>query len=102
MATAKISEYANLAQDQSGKVVPVAGEPAIAVQEVTYTSTTASAAFNEQTRFVRIIADAKAHYEFALVPTAAATDAYLPIDTPEYFGVPLNVGMKVAFYDGTT
>ena len=98
-ATCKISEYWALKND-SGISIPVADEPSIARQEVTYTSSTQSVAFNAQTRFVRIVCDAKAHFVFGANPSAAATDPYLPADVPEYFGV--TPGHEVAFYDGTT
>lgn len=102
-ATCKISEYQELVTDASGRWVPVAQEPAL-VQEVTYTTSTQSTAFSTspRTRFVRIVCDAKAHYEFGESPTAAATDPYLPADTPEYFGIPIGGTWEVAFYDGTS
>jgi hypothetical protein len=57
-ATCKISEYSNLVVDEGGRTVPVALEPAVAVQEVTYTTSAQSSAFNAATRFVRIVCDA--------------------------------------------
>lgn len=99
-ATCKISEYEYLIKDAAGREVPVASEPALVRQDVTYAASTASAAFASGTRFVRIVCDAKAHFVFATSPTAAATDPYLPADTIEYFGV--IGGDKVAFYDGTS
>lgn len=101
-ATCKISEYANLVMDEAGRIVPVAIEPAITTQEVTYTSSTQSAAFNASTRFVRIVCDAKAHYVFGGNPTATATAPYLATDSAEYFGVARGSALEVAFYDGTT
>lgn len=101
MAKAHISEYRNLVVDESGRVVPVADEPAV-VQDVDYTTTTASAAFADDTRFVRIICDAKAHLIFELAPTADAEDPYVPADVAEYFGVPKGASYKVAFYDGSS
>ena len=98
-ATCKINEYSELMVDSSGRTVMVAKEPAIAKQQVTYTTTTASAAFNAATKFVRIVCDAKAHFEFGSAPTATATDSYYPADTPEYMGV--DAADKVAFYDGS-
>ena len=101
-ATCKISEYVSLVRDSSGQVVPVAKEPGVTDQSVTYTTSTASAALNESTEFVRIVCDAKAHYQFGSAPTATASDPYVAADTPEYFGV-LDTGTrKVAFYDGTS
>ena len=99
-ATCKINEYAELMVDASGRTVMVAKEPAIATQEVTYTTTVASSAFNAATKFVRIVCDAKAHFEFGSAPTATASDSYYPADTPEYKGV--DAGDKVAFYDGSS
>jgi hypothetical protein len=101
-ATCKISEYSNMAVDEGGRVVPVAQEPAVAVQEVTYTTSAQSSAFNASTRFIRIVCDAKAHFEFGTNPTAAATDPYLAPDAPEYFAVPRGSAYEVAFYDGSS
>lgn len=101
-ATCKISEYSRLVVDANNREVPVALEPAIAVQNITYTTSTQSAAFNSDTRFVRIVCDAKAHFEFGGNPTAAATDPYLAADTAEYFGLAGGSSLEVAFYDGTT
>ena len=101
-ATCKISEYSHLVGDSSGSTVPVAREPAVTTQTVTYTTSAQSAVLNAQTRFVRIVCDAKAHFVFAVSPTATANDPYLSSDTPEYFGVfPLGT-YRIAFYDGTS
>ena len=96
-ATCKISEYANMVTDPDGRVVPVAVEPATAEQNITYSSSNASAAFNAATRFVRIVCDAKAHFEFGTTPIAETTDPYVPGDTPEYFGIVQGISLKVAF-----
>ena len=101
MAKAHISEYQNLTTDESGRVVAVPAEPAV-VQDVDYTTSTASAALAAGTRFVRIVCDAKAHFQFALAPTATADDPYVAADSPEYFGVPKGADYKVAFYDGSS
>ena len=87
-ATCKISEYTQLGQDVRGSEIPVAREPSHAAQSVTYTTSTASSAFNSRTRFIRVICDAKAHFDFGGAPTATAT-------SPEYFAV--ISGQKVAF-----
>lgn len=101
-ATCKISEYANLVMDEAGRIVPVAVEPSITTQNVTYTSSAQSAAFNANTRFIRIVCDAKAHYVFSANPTATAAAPYLAADAPEYFGVARGSSLEVAFYDGST
>ena len=71
-----------------------------ATQAVTYTSSTASAAFNEATRLIRVIADADVYLAFGAAPTATANDIRVPADTVEYFEV--NAGDKVACYDGSS
>lgn len=101
-ATCKISEYERLVVDEAGRIVPVALEPAVTTQNVSYTSSTASAALNAETRFVRIVCDAKAHFVFGAAPTATATAPFLAADSPEYFGVARGSSLKVAFYDGQT
>lgn len=100
--TCFISEYGYLVQDSAGRIVPVAAEPALAEQKVTYTTSTASNAFNAQTRFIRIICDAKAHFKVAASPTATANNTYVSTDASEYFGIAFNVSMKIAFYDGSS
>lgn len=101
-ATCKISEYDTLATDSAGREIPVAKEPSIAVQTVTYTTSTASAVFNSATRYVRIVCDAKAHFNFTSgSANATANSPYLAADTPEYFGV-RGPGFRVEFYDGTS
>ncbi len=105
-ATCKISEYESLSSDNQGNVVPVAREPALVTQNVTYTTSTQSNAFNVLTRFVRIVCDAKAHVVFSTSPTATATDPYIPADVVEYFGI-FQVGasagtIRVAIYDGSS
>jgi len=101
-ATCKISEYSQQIEDDSGEVTPVAREPAVTVQTVTYTTTTQSTAFNNSTHFVRIVCDAKAHFEFGTNPTATANDPYVAADTVEYFGVTPGASIEVAFYDGSS
>ena len=103
-ATCKISEYVVIVTDPEGRWVPVAEEPALTTQTVTYTTSTQSAAFNAspRTRFVRIVCDAKAHLVFGTNPTATANSPYVAADTPEYFGLALGGTWKVAFYDGSS
>ena len=100
MANAFISEYAETRKDESGDNVPVANEPAIAEQQVTFTTSNPSAAFQEGTKFVRVVCDAKAHFKISASPVATANSPYLPADSPEYFGV--RKELKIAFYDGSS
>ena len=103
-ATCKISEYQFVVRDQRNVVVLVAMEPPLATQNITYTTTTQSAKFNERTAFIRIVCDAKAHFVVGTDPSADANDPYLTADTPEYFGLPPNNAedYEVAFYDGSS
>lgn len=107
-ATCKISEYSNLVLDANNRQVPVALEPAITTQSVTYTTSTSSVAFNDDTRFVRIICDAKAHFVFTTAtPTLTNSYPYLPADTAEYFGIEraprgTSQTLTVRFYDGSS
>ena len=71
-----------------------------ATQAVTYTSSTASTAFDDATRMIRVIADADVYIAFGAAPTANANSILIPSGTVEYFEV--NAGDKVACYDGTT
>lgn len=103
-ATCKISEYRIIARDGQNRVVMIANEPAITTQSVTYTVTTQSSAFQDNTAFIRIICDAKAHFVFGTNPTATASSPYVAADTPEYFGLPQGnpEDYVVAFYDGSS
>ena len=71
-----------------------------ASQAVTFTTSVASAAFDEATRLIRVIADADVYLAFGAAPTATATAIRVPADTVEYFEV--NPGDKVACYDGSS
>ena len=95
MSILNIREYGTQVTDQGGRVVQVGREPAVAGANKSFTGTSVqSSAFNDETRFVRLMVDAAAYIEFGSDPTAAAGTLYLPSTTPEYFGV--NPGDKVA------
>ena len=85
MATLYITEYANVAQIQGG--VPIPQEPAIAEQTVSFTTATASSAFNSNTRLVRIVSDAECHLKFGAAPTATTVHQQHQADTPSWHGV---------------
>ena len=100
MAKLHIVEFTRLSNDGLGNDVQTAEMPGIVDQVVTFTSSAQSVAFNKDTRFVRLIADAKAHILFGSSPTATADNSYIAAGVGEYFGV--KRGDKVAAYDGTT
>lgn len=88
MAVMYIAEYERQARDSEGNVLQAGEEPAIAKQAVTFTTSVASAAFNEATTFVRISLDAAGFINFGVTPTAVtATDTPMAANVPEYFGV---------------
>jgi hypothetical protein len=102
-ATCKISEYRVLADDSRGNEIQVALEPSITTQSVTYTTSAQSAALNDETRFIRVVCDAKAHFKISTAGTnAAATDPFIAADSPEYFGVQPNRDLIIDFYDGSS
>ena len=83
-----VTEYATLCV-VDGQPVPVGQEPALARQQVTFTGTAGtSAAFNTQTRFVRIFVDGVAALEFGSAPTAVtSTGSRAAAASTEFYGV---------------
>jgi hypothetical protein len=86
MATLWVTEFAEIPMVQ-GVPTPVAVEPAVAEQAVTFTTTTASSAFNGSTRYVRIISSADCHVRFGLAPTATTSTAKLLAGVAEWRAV---------------
>ena len=99
MALLDIREYSVLATDQNARQLAAGKEPAVAGQQVTFTTTVQSAAFNESTRFVRLHADSICRIEFGANPTATGTSMRMAAGATEYFGV--TPGMKVAAVTST-
>ena len=95
MATCQIAEFI---EAQSDNQIPVAKGPN-AVQNVTYTSATNSAAMSEGTKLIRVIADADVYLDFN-GNDATANSIKLPADTVEYFGV--EKGQIISCYDGSS
>lgn len=74
--------------------------PAVAIQEVTFTSSSVkSAAFNEYTSLIRVRADAACRVLVGEDPTALVTSIPLGANETEYFGV--KPGHKIAVIAGT-
>lgn len=86
-ASAYISEYAALGQTSSGTATAqIATLPPFVDQKVTFTGTAgASAAFGVKTKFIRLHCDAACSYSVS--GTATTSNARLPADVIEYFGV---------------
>lgn len=100
MAKLYVTEYANMGETLRG-APPIALEPELAEQVVTFTTTTQSSAFNASTRFVRIHTDSICHIAFGASPTATTSKRRLAIDQTEYFAVPPGASYKVAAVTGT-
>lgn len=100
MATAYITEYARLSGDADGHFLQIPEEPAVAVQTVTYTTATSSAAFNNSTKYIKINLPTGGRILFGTAPTAVAGSTYCIADKDYYFGV--IPGQKVSCYDGTS
>ncbi len=100
MAILHIAEYTELARDANDNVMPVGKEPAIATQEVDFTSAEAkSAAFQDATTLVRLWSDTAGFFLVGANPTATtAEDVPIAASTAEYFGVaPRTIaGLKIS------
>jgi hypothetical protein len=86
MATLYITEYERIGAAK-GIPAPIAQEPAVAEQAVTFTTATASAAFGGTTRYVRIVANADAHIKFGADPTATTSHQWIAVGTEYWRGV---------------
>lgn len=99
MAYLFITEYDRLGTDTRTDV-EVGREPALATQRVAISGSSAqSAAFNANTKFVRIHTDQICSILFGANPTATTSTTRLAADSTEYFGV--TGGHKVAVINNT-
>ena len=88
MSNLSVTEYDNTTLDARGDTMPVATNPGVAIQNITFTATAgASAAFNRSTKLIRVISDADCRIVFGTAPTAVTTDMLLKAGSAEYFGV---------------
>jgi hypothetical protein len=94
MAILYVTEYQALADDARDLPMPIPGEPSVADQTVTFTTSTASNAFNELTTYVRVLSDADAHVKFGETPVATTSHQWIAANT-EYFRA-VKQGQKVA------
>lgn len=101
MSTLYISEYAEAAHFPT--TLGVGAEPSHDQTPLTISSTSgASAAFQNNTRLVRIHTDAICSIVFGTAPTAVAqTQKRLAANQTEYFGVPMGMSYKVAVVTST-
>lgn len=100
MATLWIRQYTSLPRVDAGsssryKDSPqIAVEPGVDLTPVTFSTTTASAAFAASTTYIAIIASAAFHYVVASNPTATTDALKVPADTLVFLGV--TAGQKIA------
>lgn len=90
-----ITELKALPRDANGALILCAGFPFVTQQQVNYVAgSTASNAFNAETRFVRLHTDTACRIEFGSAPTAIGTSMRMAAGQTEFFAVP--AGIKVA------
>jgi hypothetical protein len=88
MSNLSVTEYDNTTLDARGETMPVATNPGVTIQNITFTATAGvSAAFDRNTKLVRVISDADCRILFGVSPTAVVTDMLLKAGSAEYFGV---------------
>jgi hypothetical protein len=98
MAFLYITEFAEVAIGPAGRVGQFAMQPPLAEQVVAITAASVqSAAFNANTRIVRLHSDVAAEVEFGTNPTAVLnTTSRMAANATEYFGAPKGQSFKVA------
>lgn len=97
MATLYIAEYASISIGQAGRLHQHPDEPPLNEQTLSIgVGSNASAAFQPQTRMVRLHTDAICSVAFGTNPTATTNNQRLAANQTEYKGVPLGQGFKVA------
>lgn len=103
MAKLHVTEYKHPRQSDANDGIILAVEPAVTKQAITFTTSTASSAFNAETSCVRLCSDTDCYINFGTgSPTADADDEFLAAGVVEYKFVPLGQSYIVAVYDGTS
>lgn len=100
MATMLISEFNAIGQG-AGTDIQIAHEPAVAHQSVTYTTATASAAFNAKTRFIKMYPSADCYVRFSTAGSAATTAHEFLKGTTDHWRA-VEPTFKVNIYDGSS
>lgn len=98
MSTVSVTQFSAVGSVSNGSLMcPQA--PFIATEDISASTTSAqSAAFDSQTRFVRIMSDANVRVRFGSNPTATATDMPIRANSPEFVAVVS--GDKIAVIEG--
>jgi hypothetical protein len=88
MAVLYITEYISQAIDGLNNTLAAGKEPAVAQQTIAIgAGSVASAAFNAQTKFVRVHTDAVCSIKFGTAPVAVATAQRMAANATEFYGV---------------
>ena len=88
MSVLYITEFANSGNSNSGALLPVGTLPAVAVQAVSFTtSSVQSAVFNENTKFIRVHTDGNAFILSGENPTSTTGKLKIAANSTEYFAV---------------
>lgn len=83
-----VTEYAGQGTDRGGRSTPVAKTPALVDQKLTASgSSSQSAAFNADTRLIRVHADEIVSISIGTNPTATTSTARMAAGQTEYFDV---------------
>jgi len=98
MAILHVTEYSHLAVDSGGHGIQAGMEPALERQQVTFTTTNESAAFKNDTSFVRVMSDTDAYITFGIgtVTATTLTDTLIKANVAEFFGVKSGLSYKIA------
>lgn len=90
MSAMYITEYSRIAGDADGHRIQAGKHDSYDVdQKVSFTGTAGvSAAFNDNTHFIRVVCDGAGYLAFGSAPTAVTTTGTpVQANTPEFFGV---------------
>lgn len=87
MASLYITEFQASGNSKSGAQLQVGHQPAVAMQKLTFSTSTQSAVFEERTLFVRLHTDADCHVVFGADPTATTNHMPMLADSTEYFSI---------------
>lgn len=102
MSKAYVTELTRLTVDSGGKLIEAADLSAVVVtQVVDFSGGVAATAnpFDDKTRFIRVNVDAACSLKEGQAPVATTSDARMPVDATEYFGVA--PGQKLSFIANT-
>lgn len=98
MSTVSVTQFSAVGSVSNGSLM-CPQTPFISTEDINASTVSAqSAAFDSQTRFVRILSDANVRVRFGSNPTATATDMPIRANSPEFVAVVS--GDKIAVIEG--